>query len=144
LRDYLKKIFLNQKYVLYFAILVLVGDVIDISLTSNIRITQPENFYIFEQNTLVKDYIGTDLWFLPIFISLSFSLLIIYLSNKFSDVVARIGLLYFALFTYVYSISWIIGIKIYLYYHFIYLIIFTICIILEFKSKGWSKHPSSG
>lgn len=138
------KLFLSPNYVLYFAILILIGDVLDVGLTFNLRITQPTNFYIFEQNMFFKNYVGTELWFVPVFISLSFSLLLIYLTNKFSDTMVRLGLLYFGLFTYAYSISWITGFKIYLYFHVIYLAIFAMGLFIEIKRKKYFKHPSFG
>lgn len=142
--SFVRRIFLNSNYVLYFAILILIGDVIDIALTYNIRIAQPINFYFFEQNTFVKDYIGTDLWFIPLCISLFFSLLLIYFTYRFSDVILRVVLLYFGLFTYINFISWTIKSNIFLYFHGVYAFIFLICIFIEFKRKKYFKHPSSG
>lgn len=52
--------FFSKNYVLYFTIIIFTGIVIDNDLTNHVRIISPVNFYLYEQNEIVKKCIGTE------------------------------------------------------------------------------------
>lgn len=126
--------FLSENYTLYFAIVIFAGIIIDNNLTSHIRIISPVSFYFFEQNEIVKAYIGTEYWYIPTIISLFYSLSLIYLTMIYKNVVFRIGLLYFGLFTYVYSFSWIFNIRLIEYYNFFQVVLIVFVLIMNLLS----------
>ena len=92
------------------------------------------SFYFFEQNEIVKAYIGTEYWYIPTIISLFYSLSLIYLTMIYKNVVFRIGLLYFGLFTYVYSFSWIFNIRLIEYYNFFQVVVIVFVLIINLLS----------
>lgn len=132
-------LFFSKNYVLYFTIIIFTGIIIDNDLTNHVRIISPVNFYLYEQNEIVKKCIGTEHWYIPTIISLFYSLLLIFLTMKSKNIVFRIGLLYFGLFTYVYSLSWILNIRLIEYYNLFsgFFIISITIMSLLFDRRLW-------
>lgn len=124
---------MKPSFSLYFAVFVLIGNIVDIALTYNEWVMYPQFFYIAEQNEMFKNYVGTNQWYIPRSIIILFSLFLIVSVNHCSNIETRTAARYFGVLPYICSFGYFLKIELIKYYNFVALIVFTILLIRLLK-----------